>query len=262
MSNANKILDRIQKLLRLANNAGSEAEAALAATRARAMMAEHEIHEAQVSLETPAEPRVVEPIERRFEVTKTKKKVAWHMRLANGVARSYGARTYWMGGRIQMFGRLSAVQAANYTLHFLIREVERITDKEAPTSLGKSYRNAFRLGCASRIEERLGQLTRDAAKAPQAPPSPEFSGEGWDAEDVAAAVEASPVNPMALAIVETDKKEVEDAYDNFSKSFGRAPHVGNISSGGGYHAGKAAGNRANLGGNARGGLKAGQGTLK
>jgi uncharacterized protein YeeX (DUF496 family) len=83
-----KIVDRIQKLLRLAKNAGSEAEAALAAERARQLMAEHEIHEAEISLADPTETRVVEEIVKNFEVTKTKKKVAWHMRLAAAVARS------------------------------------------------------------------------------------------------------------------------------------------------------------------------------
>lgn len=260
MNTGNKILDRIQKLLRLANNAGSEAEAALAAERARKMMAEHEIHEAMISLETPTEI-APEPIEKGFEVTKTKKKVAWHMRIANAVAHSYGGRAYWTGGRIQMFGRLSAVQAANYTTHYLLREVERITDRDADGT-SKSFRNAFRLGCATRIAERITEQARVAKLAKSQPTftaAEPLDGEGLTARED---TQEQEVNPLALAIVEKNQQEVDEEYATFSRRFGRAVNVGNYSSGGGYYAGRSAGERANLGGNARGGLKAGQGVLR
>lgn len=261
MTNTPKIIDRIQKLLRLASNAGSEAEAALAAERAATMMEEHEIHEAMLTVEAGGTPRASEPIERAFEVTKTKKKVAWHMRIVNAVASTYGARAYWMGGKVILFGRLSSVQAANYTSHYLMRAVETITDREAPTSAcSKAFRNAFRLGCASRVAGRLDEAERAKRTAP---PDTEtgriFAMEG-DTEP--SAPEPRPSNSMALAIVERDRKEVDDAYATLEKRFGPAPKVGNISSGGGYSAGRAAGDRVSLGGNARGGLPAGQGSLR
>ena len=252
---ANSIIDRIQKLLRLAQNAGSEHEAALAAQRAAELMAQHEIHEAEISLDAQA-PRVVEPIDKRFQVTATRKKVAWHMRIINGVARTYGARAYWTRGAIQLFGRLSAVQAASYTSQYLMREIESITDAEAPSPQhSRAYRNAFRLGCASRVASRLDEQTaakrapkHTHAEAPVGAPAP---------------IDDAPPPPSAgvIAIVEKDHAEVERAYANFSRTWGGSARVGQVSSGSGYSAGQAAGGRVRLGGG-RGGLPRGQGVLK
>jgi len=254
--NIDSIIDRIQKLLRLAKNAGSEHEAALAAQRASELMTQHEIHEAALALDAQA-PRIAEAIDKRFQVTDTKKKVAWHMRVINGVARTYGARAYWTRGRIQLFGRLSAVQAASYTAQYLMSEIETITDAEAPSPRhSRAYRNAFRLGCASRVAERLDEQT--AAK--RAPKNTEHA----HADHKAAPAADAPPPPSAgvIAIIEKDRAEVEQSYANFSRSWGGSARVGQVSSGSGYNAGQAAGGRVRLGGNARGGLKAGQGSLK
>lgn len=250
----NKIIDRIQKLLKLAANAGNEHEAALAAERAAQMMAEHEIHEAQLSLDGSNEPRTPEAIDRAYRVTTTGKRVAWHMRVTRAVARSYGAKAYWHGGKVVLFGRLSAVQAATYTSQYLMREIERVTDAEAPTrsknivegGYSKSFRNAFRLGCASRIAARLDQktnpdmLTRMVDNEPTREPSPSAG---------------------AIAIIEHNRTEVDQAYEDYSKGWKASGPIGNYSSGGGYAAGQSAGNRVSLGGG-RGGLPRGQGAFK
>jgi len=271
MTTENKIIHRIQKLLKLAGNAGSEAEAALAAERAAALMAQYEIHEAEVALATGTEVRTPEPIEKAHRITSTKKKVAWHMRVSNAVAESYGATAYWIGGNVVLFGRLSAVQAAGYTAQYLMREVERITDKDAPTSAySKTYRNSFRLGCANRVATRLGEATREARKNPGAKVAEVAMEDSGEFEPVAGdpsaptndPTEAAPVNAMALAIVEKDREEVASEYKKFSAKWRSGPAIGRVSSGGGYEAGKRAGDRVNISGRTRGGLKAGQGTLK
>ena len=279
-----RIIEKIQKLLRLAQNAGSEAEAALAAQRAADLMAAHEIHEAEISLADPTELRAPEPIEKCFEVTTTKKRVAWHMRVTNAVARSYGAMAYWSGGRVVLFGRLSAVQAANYTAHYLMREVDKITDKEAATTAGysKTYRNSFRLGCANRVADRLDELTEAKKKAPTidvteveaaetaaaaATEVPNIFDDEVEEEGAPEMPEPKPeeapkANPMALAIIEKDREEVKKEYETYSKKWRRGPRIGQVSSGSGYSAGRAAGNRVNLGGKSKGGLPKGQDVLR
>ncbi len=251
------VIARIRKLLKLAGNAGSEAEAALAAERAAELMRAHEIHEAQVSIDEPNMPRTPEPIEQKYQATDTKKKVAWHMRIAVAVCKSYGARAYWHGGRVMMFGRLSAVQAASYTCQYLFREVERITDSEAPTgTYSRSYRNAFRLGCAQRVGDRLyaahkNQEARRAVAKPVAEPRVNI-------EDV----EPPPPSAGVLAVIEKDHAEVEEEYKRYSKKWRKGRHVGQISSGSGYDAGQEAGDSINIRGGGRGGLPRGQGSLK
>ena len=339
-----KIIDRVQKLLALASNAGSEAEAALAAERAAKLMAEHEIHEAQLSLDGAANVRTPEPIEKCHYVTRTRKRVAWHMNIVGSVDETYGARAYWQGGSVVLFGRLSAVQAAAYTSQYLIREVERLTDREAPASrFSRAYRNAFRLGCSSRVASRVraahdkaererreaaqratveeqaahveAQLTerrtafevapsaltaesyRQAVEYAHAPgratdtdldaaiavtaehiveePADEAEERGEDHDDeqteeeaaeieAEAEAEAEPVTPtmQALAVIDRDRKEVNDAYTEYSKKWRKGSSIGNVSSGGGYSAGRAAGERVNISSRSRGGLNAGQGSLK
>lgn len=262
-----KIIDRIQKLLKLAANAGSEHEAALAAERAAELMIEHEIHEAQISLDGPNEPRTPEPIDHCHRVTDTTKRVAWHMRVAGAVARSYGANAYWSGGAVVLFGRLSAVQAAAYTSQYLMREIERVTDAEAPTrsqnitdgGYSKSFRNAFRLGCASRIAHRLEEKTRPS-KLTKMP-----DGSVQDIpEDLAAKLPEEMPSPSAgvLAVIKRDHAKVDQAYKDYSKGWKSSGTVGQFSSGGGYSAGREAGGRVSLGGGGRGGLPRGQGSLK
>lgn len=265
---SDKIIDRIRKLLKLAGNAGSEAEAALAAERAAQMMAQHEIHEAQVALDAPNEPRTPEPIEKRFEVTTTTKRVAWHMRVTGGVAKTYGACAYWHGGSVVLFGRLSAVQAASYTALYLMREIERITDRTAPTSeYSRAYRNAFRLGCARRVSQRLEEEHAQKRKAQGLPFDADDLpvGDPGDLEgDEVTPVDAEPPPASAgvLMKIERDHKEVEDAYADYSKKWRKGHHVGQVSSGSGYSAGRNAGDRVSLGGGGRGALTRGQGVLK
>jgi hypothetical protein len=310
-----KIIDRIQKLLALAANAGSEQEAALAAERAAQLMAQHEIHEAQLTADG-ANVRTPEPIERRHYITHTAKRVQWHMNIAAAVDETYGAQAYWHGGSVVLFGRLSAVQAAAYTTQYLIREIERITDRMAPSSYyGRAYRNAFRLGCSSRVGARIraehakaeaarreaaargaarehdgGEQTSHVAEAASPPAPGSIEEQLWqgdagpepgdepergddhddeqteeEAEEIEAEAEAEaaqPVTAQALAIIDRDRKEVEDAYKDFSKKWRKGRSLGNVSSGGGYRAGREAGDRVDISNRSRGGLAAGQGSLK
>jgi hypothetical protein len=272
------VLERIKKLLRLAQNAGSEHEAANAARRAAQLMALHQIHEASVNLDGPDEVRAVEEIAQCHEVTYTKKRVAWHIRIASAVAASYGAEMYTMGGYseerengIRFFGRLSAVQAAAYTTQYLIREVETITDKQAPQSLyARRYRNAFRLGCASRIGARINEetqaekqkLSKRRKQAERFEDTHDVSDESGDERPDLDNVPTPPASAGVLARVEKDREEVTQAYKNYSKKWGRSTGVGTVSSGSGYTAGKAAGDRVKLGNRARGGLPKGQDVLR
>lgn len=280
------ILERIKKLLRLAQNAGSEHEAANAARRASQLMAQHEIHAASINLDSPDEKRAVEEIDKCHPVTFTKKRVAWHLRIASAVAASYGAECYTNGGYdgaeengIRFFGRLSAVQAAAYTTQYLIRKVEEITDKQAPQGLyARRYRNAFRLGCASRIGARIDEEAqaekqklsrrRQQAERFEATHSErakreqfDVSDEGGDALPDLDNLPTPSASAGVLARVEKDREEVHTAYKAYSKKWGRSTGIGTVSSGSGYEAGKAAGDRVKLGNRARGGLPKGQGVL-
>ena len=263
---ADKITDRVKKLLRLARNAGSEAEAAIAAQRASELMAMHEIHEAQLRLDEPDEAHAPEAIDPRFALTKTKRRVAWQSSIASGVAATYRCRMYWVGGSIKLFGRLSAVQAASYTCQYLFREVERLADAEC-AGRDRSYRNGFRLGAADKIQAKLYAAVRARKQSPR-PVSAESPfdapaacpGPQDDAQDDAPA-EVAPTNEHALAVVERDHEEVQQTYDKYSSKWSGGGASLGRSSGGGYGAGSDAADRIALGGGSRGALRAGRGVL-
>lgn len=91
------VINRIKKLLRMAEHAGSEHEAALAAERARQLMAQYEIQEAALCDDGGIAMR--DPLVERHEVTDTKKRVAWHLAITMPIVEMYGAHAYTVGGR-------------------------------------------------------------------------------------------------------------------------------------------------------------------
>lgn len=232
-----KIIDRIQKLLALARNAGTEHEAANAALRARELMRQHDLDEASLRVDDAS--KQAEPIEHGFTLTDTKKRVMWHGQLALGVAALYDCRAWTNGGAdstdrgMRLFGRKSAVSAASYTFHYLVREVEDLCDRLAPNE-GKAYRNAFRLGAASRLRDRMQvEIRRRDAKERSATSHTDFDSK----------------NEQALAIVLRDRNDVIAAYEVFSKAQGFVTQRGaHYSSGNGFAAGKAAGDTVQING--------------
>lgn len=263
MSNLHKIIDRVRKLLALADNAGSEAEAANAAAQARKMMEEYSLEEALVRLDEPSKPaekilknELLENARTPYQSNRT----GWKEVLSRAVAEDLGVKMYYWskhnGSRrcteMMGMGRESAIQAWRYTYQYLCRAVEDMCKEacaEDDARSGKAWTNAFKVACASRIAVRLFE----AKKAKQV-----------DAK--AAVAEAMPnITPeqreLALTVVEKDAAEVEREYDDFSKDFGKSIRsVGQVSSADGYNAGRQAGDKISLGGG-RAGLTAGQGRL-
>jgi hypothetical protein len=235
-----KIIDRVQKLLRLASNAGSEVEAALAASRAADLMREYSLSEAEIRAVEGDRP--AESIAKEYTASEDRHKVAWKGVIAAAVAHTLGARMFWIGGSIKFFGRLSACQAGAYTSQYLWNEVNRLanaacSEAECISVSARAWKSSFRMGCSSRIAQRLYQEDRDRAIR---------------AKSESAMSAPTPVqspSPLALAIIDHDAKEVEEEYETYSKHFrktrcssaGRKSHDG-------FSSGRAAGERVSLGG--------------
>lgn len=279
-----KAIDRVRKLLRLAEGAGSEAEAASAAAQAADLMAEFQLSEAVLKLETGDDKRREAIVEGAVPGAAKKKRVAWQSTIADAVAASYGCKQFWRGKEIAIYGRESSVQAVNYTCQYLFREVERLCseawEREAAktedrsyyewradkgdgepgyvvvsktVSLGRGWKNAFRVGAANAISRRLYVERRkrrdNAVRAARR------------AHDEAPAEAKVEIKADALALIARDEREVEVAYEEKSKSFRTVASIGQVSSSSGYKSGKAAGESVAIGGK-RAGLPAGQGRLK
>ena len=242
-----KIIDKIKKLLALSKSS-NEHEAANAAARAAELMAEHQIAEASIRVED--ETHVAEPIqvERIYEA---RKRIAWKGALAHALADSLGAKMFWSGGDIRIFGRTSAIQTISYMLMYFSAEIERLcrsawiaesVGDDPPISTQTTWKNAFRLGAAGVIAQRL----REQAHA-----------EKGRRDHVTAVVAPSSTMSRALVLVRKDEIALEDDYARYrtANGFRKTPAIGRVSSCDGYSAGREAGRGVSLGGNARG-LKA------
>lgn len=258
-----RIADRVRKLLALTKS-GNEHEAAQAASRAAALMAQHNLVEAELAV-TEGGTYTPEPIARAVPLVerpedRTSKRSAWRETLAHAAANSLGVRMYYRARHPHGCGRESATQTWRYLTTFLCAEVDRLTEaaREAERAMGRTvsraWCNAFRFGCAQRIAARLDQQTA----------SDRANRNATVKAAVAGLHSGGPVVVSALALVRvaSAEEEVDTTYATMARGWRTASTVGSVSSGSGLMAGRAAGDRANLGGTARAGLPAGQGRLR
>jgi hypothetical protein len=283
VSNIDKVLDRVRKFLALADNAGSEHEAALAASRAAKLMEEYQLSEAVVRLDDPqVKPEPILKNERlEPDAPKTnRKRVAWKEAIAAAVARDLGVKffwwshTSWTNGKprktqdVRGFGRESAIQTWRYTCEYLWRTIDELADKawsvegDDDSSMGttRAWKNAFRIGCAQRIAERIHENRKTEREITKATREAAMRDVG-DKASIDTAVTANR-EALAMTVVAKDQVEVDNEYANYTRSWkGSIGSIGSVSNGDGYSAGKRAGDRVSLGGK-RAGLTAGQGRLK
>jgi len=239
MSDREKALDKIRKLLRLSKSA-NEHEAANAAARAAELMAQHELSEAELRVtdgDVKAEPIGDEKIDGETHKSASN----WKGVVANGLAKSMGCRMYWTGGAIKIFGRTSNIQAVSYTYQYLIAEIERLCDERWATVKGqtwdhpKAWRMGFRLGASQTVYSRLvQQAVQKEAQQKVASKMFELAG-------------AASVQSQALVLVKRDELEVINAYKAKSKGF-KSKGYASTKSASGYHEGRAAGEGISLGG--------------
>ena len=167
MEATDKVYERIGKLLRLSQSS-NEHEAALAAERAAVLMAEYGLEEADIKLRDNPQA-VLDPImEDNIECGSRRDK--WYGILVDGIARSFGCRTYWQTFReckpdkivkhvrMVVVGRPREVGGVKYTAMLLEREMLVMVGR-AYQAVGEGNRTSwernFLLGCALAIQARL-----------------------------------------------------------------------------------------------------------
>ncbi len=257
MATSSPIIDRVRKLLTLAERSGSPAEAALAATRARELITEHRLVEADLSIlggeDLPEERVIEEQIEGSYGRRKAQQ---WRVTLAGALAASFKCRIYYFSGtgRIQAIGRESDVQTLRYVQGYLTLEIQRLTEEawaevkercaggELPQPT--RWRNSFRLGAVQAVREKLFP----PKKKPVASPA--------DAQAVAdEPTVPSAAQALVLARDVTAQTEVNRRWKNhFPRERGGGGNWSGVSHGDGYNAGKAAGASLDLDRRSRGSI--------
>lgn len=198
-----KLLDRIRRLLRLAESANVN-EAATAAATAQTLMARHRIEAA--SLDTGDETSGIVDF-RDAPLEASKRLRPWKIELASVVARANGCRIYLLDrGRtdeVILVGRAEDAELVRLLYGELVKRVESLTRKHGE-GRDRAFCNGFRLGVVTTLEERLRKANADASeRAIEA-------GVATDDDDPDARLAASDA---AIAIRKLDARA--DAVDRF-----------------------------------------------
>ncbi len=234
-----KALDRVRKILRLRDGAGTPEEAAAAAGRAQEILLKLQLTEGDIDLGGDETEEALPPPREMWldPGHRPGKKVYWRGYLAGGIADANSCTYYWHGPRPIIIGQEDDIRTVRYLYQALSREVVKLADRTwlaADNLLGQSpraWKNAFRLGCAVAIAARLRQTRTEVVKA--AP------------------------NTRALVRLDDRAALTKAAYDDHDFRTTARP---SLSSGAGYRAGKHAGRNVNIGGGPR--LNKAQGRLE
>ena len=160
-------LDRVRKLLALATSPNVH-EAAAAAARAQRLIEQHRL-ESWLAAEDAArdDPDPIEDArDEPLEVARRLRK--WKLVLANGLAEVNGCVAYTLrapdGQRLALVGRSRDRAAVVALWEWLSKRIEWLSATEGGKQ-SKSWHDAFRIGAAEAIVERLRQAGQDIRQA-------------------------------------------------------------------------------------------------
>lgn len=157
------IKEKIRKLLALAGNNSSPAEAAAAAGKAAELALEYGLELDKLRLEQPGQKAL--PIGYKPMCEPSADAEHWLAIISEAVATANGCRFMWYttvdGVQPLAFGREAAVDTARLTLVYIIESMKAtqrryISELALPSAkLRKEYRTAYRLGYARVVAKRI-----------------------------------------------------------------------------------------------------------
>lgn len=220
-------LAKVAKLLRLSQSDNPN-EAALASSRAQAIMDRFKLTGGDISLEGKPEEKVAHFAHDPLELDGAAR---WKGQLACIIAKQNQCKAYKNGSALCLIGRPSDVQTVRYLYSWMVREVERLAGRDC-AGCGRTYFNNYRLGAVETICNRLyAAATQTVA----------------DVKKEAVGERALMVVTQSLAVIERHKQEVEDYGTNVLKlrrgSSGRTNYHS-----GAREAGRKAGHEVSIGG--------------
>lgn len=230
------ILDKLKKILALAERGGTEEEAANAANMAAALALKYGIDLASVQVAGVAQPRgfkstVIYEDRGGFE--------QWIINLVGGVVALHGGTTFYQASSgLTLYSailREELVPVAKMTVEYLVKSVMRLnTEAVKGRNLTQperaQFRKAFRLACSSRIRARLIERLRELTT-----------------RDEVAKEATGSTALVVLSHLENERKELQEWMQNqgfeFKKSRASGPRHLDAA---GVAAGIAAGDRVGL----------------
>lgn len=227
-------MQKAAKLLRLANSDNPH-EAALAASRAQEIIDRYKLNMDSAMMGEAGEIESNEPVEdfERDPLDRDKVLQRWKAQLAMSIAKHNQCYVWRNAGNLNLVGRPSDVSTVRYFFTFIVREIERLADRDCK-GCGRTYWNNFRLGAVETVTKKLAAQHSETIATVK--------------------TEAQAQGSMALVIVEKNlallDKRTEEAREFAHK--GRNLRAGKASSAQ-YHssardAGRQAGASINVGG--------------
>ena len=164
----NKVLDKVQKLLALAQSDNVN-EAALAARTAQQIMHKHNLTSYMVenfNSEKSIEEEIIDWTQQGRPLDVFNKKAAtWKIHLAMIVARANHCRIYLNhapeGSCFGLIGRESDANIVRYLYAYLVHEIHRLTKRDGKGK-GRTWNNNFRIGAVREIKVRLDEAVKGA----------------------------------------------------------------------------------------------------
>jgi len=160
MTDRESILNKIKNMLDLAANAGTEHEAALAASMAHKFMEKHNLCMEEVSEFSTDDTEI-----REESVHKSGRLATWKMNLLHhGVAPVFNCRVLICSGyrkrTLKLVGTKADMAIARVTFDYLVSAVERLAKRHVK-GCGRSYINSYKLGAVATICSRLKAQARE-----------------------------------------------------------------------------------------------------
>jgi hypothetical protein len=149
------IVTKIKKLLALSRDNANEHEAAAAAGKAQALLFEHNLSVADVTVDLDHDP--IEKAEQILKATRTT--ISWKRALYHAIAEHNFCQVCYMPGttKVDIVGKQSNIEVVNYLYAFLEREILRLAQEAAQSQLTRkaSYVNSFCYGAVCVVNARL-----------------------------------------------------------------------------------------------------------
>lgn len=157
------IRDKIEKLFRLAEKAGTPEEAETAMARAQALITQYEIDPDSIDPNHEA-PTNYGHVTERY-IYRARRVPTWRSLLAMAIAQVNSAHSYYARGvGIKILGHIPNLAAIEYLFGVFARQIENMT-KARTAGLGRAYANSYKLGAVSRLSERLKEANTKAIEA-------------------------------------------------------------------------------------------------
>lgn len=152
-----KVIDKVRKLLRLAERGGTPEEAASAAAKAQELILRHKLDSVTLDDDTPEEEQVVghhdnAPLDASGSAT-------WKTRLAHFLCLHNSCRAVKYGRALLIVGTPTNVETVRFLYRHVSDQIQNLTRMSA-SGRGKSYANNYRVGCVDGVNEKLRDMQR------------------------------------------------------------------------------------------------------